>query len=63
MINVRQSVISLLFIIIIGHVSFSVLAQDNKRVLKIGIVDIEFVTRQSLMAKDIASPPPLANFT
>lgn len=54
MINVRQSVISLLFIIIIGHVSFSVLAQDNKRVLKIGIVDIEFVTRQSLMAKDIA---------
>ena len=54
MINVRQTVISLLFIIIIGHVSFSVLAQDNKRVLKIGIVDIEFVTRQSLMAKDIA---------
>jgi outer membrane protein len=55
MINVRQSVISLLFIIIIGHVPFSVLAQDNKRVLKIGIVDIEFVTRQSLMAKNIAS--------
>ena len=54
MINVRQSVISLLFIIIIGHVSFSVLAQDNTRVLKIGIVDIESVTRQSLMAKDIA---------
>lgn len=54
MINIRQSVITLLFIIIIEHVSFSVLAQDNKRVLKIGIVDIEFVTRQSLMAKDIA---------
>jgi len=54
MIYVRQSVISLLFIIIIGHVSFSVLAQDNTRVLKIGIVDIESVTRQSLMAKDIA---------
>jgi Skp family chaperone for outer membrane proteins len=54
MINVRQSVIPLLFIIIIGHMSFSVLAQDNKRVLKIGIVDIEFITRQSLMAKDIA---------
>jgi outer membrane protein len=54
MINVRKLVIFGLFISIIGHASSSVLAQDNQRVLKIGIVDIEFVNRQSLMAKDIA---------
>ena len=54
MLNIRRFVISILFIFILGNFSSIVFAQDNERILKIGIVDIEYVTRQSLMAKDIA---------
>ena len=54
MLNIRQFIISILFIFILSNFSSIVFAQDNERILKIGIVDVEYVTRQSLMAKDIA---------